>query len=62
MYTSEQEKIVYQKFKDAITVIDLVMNNRSCKDDFGENELRAFDYVKRYLSALIEPQKERLED
>lgn len=60
----EQEKIIYQKFKDAITVLDLVMNNSSCKKDFedDENRLRAFKYVKRYLSALIEPQKERLEN
>ena len=59
----EQEKVLYQKFKDAITVLDLVMNNSSCKKDFDdENKLKAFNYVKRYLSALIEPQKERLED
>ena len=60
----EQEKVLYQKFKDAITVLDLVMNNSSRKKDFedDENKLKAFNYVKRYLNALIEPQKERLED
>ena len=64
MYTFEQEKMVYQKFKDAVTVLDLIMNNSSCKKDFedDENRLRAFKYVKRYISALIESQKERLED
>ena len=63
MNNLEQEKVLYQKFKDAIIVLDLVMNNSSCKKDFedDENRLRAFKYVKRYLSALIESQKERLE-
>lgn len=58
----EQEKIIYQKFKDAIWVIDKVMNNSACQEDFGENERKSLIFTRNYLSDLIAPQKERLED
>jgi len=61
MFTLEEEKIIYEKFKNAIWVIEHIMNNKECQEDFGKNELKALNYTKKYISALIEPQKERLE-
>ena len=61
MHTLEKEKVIYEKFKNAIWVIDHIINNKACQEEFGENELRALNYTKNYISALIESQKERLE-
>lgn len=62
MYTLEEEKAIYEKFKNAIWVIEHIVDNKACQKDFGENELWAINYTKNYISALIEPQKERLEN